>query len=160
MCGNIFDLRESVGFIRGQCASPLTDEASPRGDDDLETALSVLSELDPLWLRRSADVAVEEDELVEEDKGFAFSLKSVMMTVKSPTVTSKCCALLLSTFFNLGLSTEKGGMFISQSNNGKKILLNSKLIMFGAVLLTKKEGEAVFPLQSIGIKELLKIAVN
>lgn len=81
----------------------MTDEPSPRGDDDLETALSVLSELDPLWLRRSADVAVEEDELVEEDKGFAFSLKSVMMTVRSPTVTSKCCALLRSTFFNLGL---------------------------------------------------------
>lgn len=52
-------------------------------------------------------MAVEEDELVEEDKGFAFSLKSVMMTVRSPTVTSKCCALLLSTFFNLGLLTEK-----------------------------------------------------
>lgn len=33
-----------------------------------------------------------------------FSLKSVIMTVRSPTVTSKCCALLLSTFFNRGLA--------------------------------------------------------
>lgn len=64
----------------------------------------MLSELDPLWLCVSADVVVE-DELVEEDKGFVFSLKSVMMTVRSPTVTSKCCALLLSMFFNRGLET-------------------------------------------------------
>lgn len=35
--------------------------------------------------------------------GFAFSLKSVIITVKSPTVTSRCWALLLSMFFNLGL---------------------------------------------------------
>lgn len=35
--------------------------------------------------------------------GLAFSLKSVIITVKSPTVTSRCWALLLSMFFNLGL---------------------------------------------------------
>lgn len=37
------------------------------------------------------------------DVGLAFSLKSVIITVKSPTVTSRCWALLLSMFFNLGL---------------------------------------------------------
>ena len=36
-------------------------------------------------------------------EGRAFSLKSVMMTVRSPTVTSRCCALLRSMFFNRGL---------------------------------------------------------
>lgn len=39
----------------------------------------------------------------ELEEGLVFSLKSVIITVKSPTVTSRCWALLLSTFFNLGL---------------------------------------------------------
>lgn len=58
----------------------------------------MLSELEPLWLCWSAEAA-----LVEVDVGLAFSLKSVIITVKSPTVTSRCWALLLSMFFNLGL---------------------------------------------------------
>lgn len=41
---------------------------------------------------------------MDVDVGLAFSLKSVIITVKSPTVTSRCCALLLSIFFNLGLA--------------------------------------------------------
>lgn len=77
----------------------MSEEPSPRGDEDLEIPFSVLSELDPLWLWWSPDVALE-DELEE---GLVFSLKSVMITVRSPTVTSRCCALLRSTFFNLGL---------------------------------------------------------
>lgn len=64
----------------------------------LKTLYSVLSELEPLWLCWSAEAA-----LVEVDMGLAFSLKSVIITVRSPTVTSRCWALLLSMFFNLGL---------------------------------------------------------
>lgn len=60
---------------------------------------SVLSELEPLWLCWSAEAA-----LAEVDTGLAFSLKSVIITVRSPTVTSRCRALLLSMFFNLGLT--------------------------------------------------------
>lgn len=59
---------------------------------------SVLSELEPLWLCWSAEGA-----LAEVDTGLAFSLKSVIITVRSPTVTSRWRALLLSMFFNLGL---------------------------------------------------------
>lgn len=133
----------------------MTDEPSPRGEDDLETALSVLSELDPLWLRRSADVAVEEDELVEEDKGFAFSLKSVMMTVRSPTVTSKCCALLLSTFFNLGLLTEEKKAQVNQTGDRKlfKILNQSSLVQM-------ENLKPFFHYSLLKIKALLKIPVN
>lgn len=62
---------------------------------------SVLSELE-LWLCWSAEAA-----LAEADMGLTFSLKSVIITVRSPTVTSRCWALLLSTFFNLGLGVKK-----------------------------------------------------
>lgn len=86
----------------GQWVSPFTVEPSPRGDEHLETPCSVLSELDPLWLWWSTEAA-----LVKEDVGFAFSLKSVIITVKSPTVTSRCWALLRSMFFNLGLGEKK-----------------------------------------------------
>jgi hypothetical protein len=82
--------------VMRQWASPFTEEPSPRGEDAREPFRSGLSEPDPLWLCRSAEVAVA-------GGGLAFSLKSVMMTVRSPTVTSRCCALLRSTFFNLGL---------------------------------------------------------
>lgn len=127
----------------------------------------MLSELDPLWQRRSADVAVEEDELVEEDKGFAFSLKSVMMTVRSPTVTSKCWALLLSTFFNLGLLTERGGgEECLEVYRRYTVIQISKPIKFGEVLhniLLRWILEAFFSpsLQSIKKnKALLKIPIN
>lgn len=62
---------------------------------------SVLSELE-LWLCWSAEAA-----LVEVGMGRTFSLKSVIITVRSPTVTSRCWALLLSMFFNLGLEILK-----------------------------------------------------
>lgn len=39
--------------------------------------------------------------------GLAFSLKSVIITVRPPTVTSRFRALLLSMFFNLGLKKKK-----------------------------------------------------
>lgn len=64
---------------------------------------SVLSELEPLWLCWSAEAA-----LAEVGTGLAFSLKSVIITVRSPTVTSRCRALLLSMFFNLGLPKKRG----------------------------------------------------
>lgn len=71
------------------------EKSSP---SDIPGALySVLSELE-LWLCWSAEAA-----LVEVDIGLTFSLKSVIITVRSPTVTSRCWALLLSMFFNLGL---------------------------------------------------------
>lgn len=63
---------------------------------------SVLSELEPLWLCWSAEAV-----LAEVDTGLAFSLKSVIITVRSPTVTSRFRALLLSMFFNLGLKKKK-----------------------------------------------------
>lgn len=63
---------------------------------------SVLSELEPLWLCWSAEAA-----LAEVGTGLAFSLKSVIITVRSPTVTSRCRALLLSMFFNLGLTKKR-----------------------------------------------------
>lgn len=73
---------------------------------------SVLSELEPLWLCWSAEAA-----LAEVDTGLAFSLKSVIITVRSPTVTSRWRALLLSMFFNLGLKKwEKKKTF----RNGKR----------------------------------------
>lgn len=67
----------------------------------------MVSELEPFWLCWSAadDAALEDD--AEVDEGLAFSLKSVMMTVRSPTVTSRCWALLRSMFFNLGLQKIK-----------------------------------------------------
>lgn len=48
------------------------------------------------------------DDVAEVDEGRAFSLKSVMITVRSPTVTSRCWALLRSMFFNLGLARTGG----------------------------------------------------
>jgi len=80
----------------------LTELPSPRGEEERDKPLSVFSELEPFWLRWSAEEA-ELEEVVEVDEGLAFSLKSVMMTVRSPTVTSRCWALLRSMFFNLGL---------------------------------------------------------
>lgn len=59
----------------------------------------MVSELEPFWLWWS----VAEAALDDVAEGLAFSLKSVMMTVRSPTVTSRCWALLRSMFFNLGL---------------------------------------------------------
>lgn len=93
---------DCVGFF--QWDSPLMELPSPRGDDERDRPLSVFSELFPFWLRWSEEPppALDEDE-AEVEEGLAFSLKSVMMTVRSPTVTSRCCALLRSMFFNLGL---------------------------------------------------------
>lgn len=79
-----------VGVVRiTQCDSPLTELPSPRGEDERESPFSVFSELEPFWLWWSADEAAL-DEVAEVDEGLAFSLKSVMMTVRSPTVTSRC----------------------------------------------------------------------
>lgn len=93
-----------------QWDSPLTEVPSTRGEEERESPFSVLSELEPLWLWWSA-VAIDAalDEVVEEAEGLAFSLKSVMMTVRSPTVTSRCWALLRSMFFNLGLQERERG---------------------------------------------------
>lgn len=45
------------------------------------------------------------DDDVEEER--VFSLKSVIITVTFPTVTASCWAVLLSTFFSLGLTFKK-----------------------------------------------------
>lgn len=97
-----------------QWDSPLTELASPRGDEERDRPFSVFSELEPFWLWRSV---AEEAAL---DEGLAFSLKSVMMTVKSPTVTSRCWALLRSMFFNLGLAggEKKSASQILQGKRG------------------------------------------
>lgn len=96
-----------AGFLWGvggnQRDSPFTELPSPRGREEWERLFSVFSELEPFWLWWSADEA-ELEEGVDVDEGLAFSLKSVMMTVRSPTVTSRCWALLRSIFFNLGLT--------------------------------------------------------
>lgn len=89
-----------------QWDSPLTELPSPRGEEERESPFSVFSELEPFWLWWSA-VDVAPDDVAEVDEGLAFSLKSVMMTVRSPTVTSRCWALLRSMFFNLGLVREQ-----------------------------------------------------
>lgn len=89
-----------------QWDSPLTELPSPRGEEERESPFSVFSELEPFWLWWSAVDAVLDD-VAEVDEGLAFSLKSVMMTVRSPTVTSRCWALLRSMFFNLGLVSER-----------------------------------------------------
>lgn len=86
-----------------QWDSPLTELPSPRGDEERDRPFSVFSELEPFWLWRS----VAEAALDDVAEGLAFSLKSVMMTVKSPTVTSRCWALLRSMFFNLGLAGKR-----------------------------------------------------
>lgn len=86
-----------------QWDSPLTELPSPRGDEERDRPRSVFSELFPFWLRWSEEAPTLDEEEAEVEEGLAFSLKSVMMTVRSPTVTSKCCALLRSMFFNLGL---------------------------------------------------------
>ena len=88
-----------------QWDSPLTELPSPLGEEERESPFSVFSELEPFWLWWSAVDAALDDE-AEVDVGLAFSLKSVMMTVRSPTVTSRCWALLRSMFFNLGLVRE------------------------------------------------------
>lgn len=93
----------------------MTELPSPRGEEERDRPpLSVFSELEPFWLWWSAaapaaEEAVEEadeelDDVAEVDEGRAFSLKSVMITVRSPTVTSRCWALLRSMFFNRGLA--------------------------------------------------------
>lgn len=87
-----------------QWDSPLTELPSPRGEEERESPRSVFSEPEPFWLWWSA-VEAELEDVAEVDGGLAFSLKSVMMTVRSPTVTSRCWALLRSMFFNLGLTT-------------------------------------------------------
>lgn len=83
----------------------MTELPSPLGEEERESPFSVFSELEPFWLWWSAKAAALE-EVVEVAEGLAFSLKSVMMTVRSPTVTSKCWALLRSMFFSLGLTSE------------------------------------------------------
>lgn len=88
-----------------QWDSPLTELPSPLGEEERERPFSVFSELEPFWLWWSAD-DTELEEVAEVAEGLAFSLKSVMMTVRSPTVTSKCWALLRSMFFSLGLMSE------------------------------------------------------
>lgn len=60
------------------------DEDEDDEDDDTDTA----------------DAGGDDDDEVETDRGF--SLKSVMMTVRLPTVTARCWALLRSTFFSRG----------------------------------------------------------
>lgn len=99
---------EAGGGFEGmtQWDSPLTELPSPRGEEERERPFSVFSELEPFWLWWSAmDAAL--DDVAEVDEGLAFSLKSVMMTVRSPTVTSRCWALLRSMFFNLGLVSKQ-----------------------------------------------------
>lgn len=94
----------------------MTELPSPRGEEERDRPpLSVFSELEPFWLwwSAAAEEAVEEaeealDDVAEVDEGRAFSLKSVMITVRSPTVTSRCWALLRSMFFNLGLARTAG----------------------------------------------------
>lgn len=94
--------RHRGGGGRGgaQWDSPLTELPSPRGEEERDRPFSVVSELEPFWLWWS----VAEAALDDVAEGLAFSLKSVMMTVRSPTVTSRCWALLRSMFFNLGLA--------------------------------------------------------
>ena len=94
------------GVFETQWDSPLTELPSPRGEEERESPFSVFSELEPFWLWWSAEDAALDD-VAEVDEGLAFSLKSVMMTVRSPTVTSRCWALLRSMFFNLGLVSER-----------------------------------------------------
>lgn len=82
--------------------SSLTADMSPFGVEERDEPLSVLSEPELLWFCCSdpaLEVTVEDD--VEEER--VFSLKSVIITVTFPTVTASCCAVLLSTFFSLGL---------------------------------------------------------
>lgn len=101
-----------VEVFRGvlQWDSPLTELPSPRGEDERDRPRSVFSELEPFWLWWStADEAL--DDVAEVDEGLAFSLKSVMITVRSPTVTSRCWALLRSMFFNLGLVRQQKDVF-------------------------------------------------
>lgn len=94
----------------------MTELPSPRGEEERDRPpRSVFSELEPFWLwwSAAAEEAVEEaeealDDVAEVDEGRAFSLKSVMITVRSPTVTSRCWALLRSMFFNLGLARTAG----------------------------------------------------
>lgn len=50
------------------------------------------------------EVVVLVEEVVEEDRCLGWN--SVMMTVTLLTVTALCCAVLRSTFFNLGLEKE------------------------------------------------------
>ncbi len=76
-------------------------ERSPFGVEARDETLSMLSEPE-LWCCRSEpvlEVTVEDE--VEEVR--FFSLKSVMITVTFPTVMASCWAVLLSTFFSLGL---------------------------------------------------------
>lgn len=97
-----------------QWDSPLTELPSPRGEEERDRPpLSVFSELELFWLWWSAAAEAEEaeealDDVAEVDEGRAFSLKSVMITVRSPTVTSRCWALLRSMFFNRGLARTAG----------------------------------------------------
>lgn len=82
--------------------SSLTADISPFGVEERDEPLSVLSEPELLWFCCSdpaLEVTVDED--VEEER--VFSLKSVIITVTFPTVTASCWAVLLSTFFSLGL---------------------------------------------------------
>lgn len=98
-----------------QWDSPLTELPSPRGDEERDRPFSVFSELEPFWLWRS----VAEAALDDVAEGLAFSLKSVMMTVKSPTVTSRCWALLRSMFFNLGLAEKRKSVSNPSAKRGK-----------------------------------------
>ena len=90
-----------------QWDSPLTELPSPLGEEERERPFSVFSELEPFWLWWSTTDDAALEDVAEVDEGLTFSLKSVMMTVRSPTVTSRCWALLLSMFFNLGLMVER-----------------------------------------------------
>lgn len=87
---------------KAQNDSSFTADISPFGVEERDEPLSVLSDPELLWFccsEPALDVTVDDD--VEEDR--IFSLKSVMITVTLPTVTASCCAVLLSTFFSLGL---------------------------------------------------------
>lgn len=93
--------------VRGaQNDSSCLTERSPFGVEARDEPLSMLSEPE-LWCCCSEpvlEVTVEDE--VEELR--VFSLKSVMITVTFPTVMASCWAVLLSTFFSLGLQIGDG----------------------------------------------------
>lgn len=140
---------------RGESAqwdSPLTELPSPRGEEERDRPFSVVSELEPFWLWWS----VAEAALDDVAEGLAFSLKSVMMTVRSPTVTSRCWALLRSMFFNLGLAGKRRGVVKSCSKMGPTVnlmaffrTLSVSPHLLVTVLLQRRLSVALLPLCSL-----------
>lgn len=153
------------GGRSAQWDSPLTELPSPRGEEERDRPFSVVSELEPFWLWWS----VAEAALDDVAEGLAFSLKSVMMTVRSPTVTSRCWALLRSMFFNLGLAGgggRKGGVtscrkrwriFVVGSDSDSPHLLVTVLLQRGlSVALLPLCSLLLFLLGLCGQHELLR----